>query len=228
MLIFPFLRSSWTTGEDNQILPATWFTGHLRFHGNLPESSWWRHCHQRGQTPALWSAMLWITSCPWLVIWMDPVGYHCSACTPSAASRSAFCRSWWDHEEKLKILPSNLGPSNSLTFSVYRKFRVTWPGCSPAWMSWGRFRLKAASEECPEPGSCCCRPCWTVCSSSSSTSGTPARAARPGATCLWRWDYTEGRSKEAPSTDWTEMSPQRLSFLELAISFDSKVTFLVS
>lgn len=110
------------------------------------------------------------------------------------------------HSSHPQIRPINLGLSNVKVRNffgfVYRKFEVTWPGCSPVWTSWGLFQVKAASEEYPEQGSCYNRPCWTVCSSSSSTLGTLVRAAKPGATCLWRWD----------GVDWTGMSPQGLGF----------------
>lgn len=86
----------------------------------------WNQCRPGGQRPLRCSVTLWITSCPWPVVWMDPVGYHCSVCTPSAGNRNVYCRLWYDRGDEffefllpspLSVLRWSLSPTTSL-FSV--------------------------------------------------------------------------------------------------------------
>lgn len=76
-------------GPERPQIRENLFSGYLR--GDQPGCWLWRHHLHGGQTPVRCSVMLWMTSCPWPAVWTDPVGYHCSACTPSAGSKNVCC-----------------------------------------------------------------------------------------------------------------------------------------
>lgn len=83
-------RCTAESGPDRPQIPGALFSGPLQ--GDRPGCWLWRHHLPGGQTPVTCSVMRWMTSCPWPAVWTDPVGYHCSVCTPSAGSRNACCR----------------------------------------------------------------------------------------------------------------------------------------
>lgn len=87
--VFHFRCTTGRGPERPQIL-GTLFSGPLR--GDQPGCWLWRHRLPGGQTPVRCSVMLWMTSCPWPAVWTDPVGSHCSVCTPSAGSKNVCCR----------------------------------------------------------------------------------------------------------------------------------------
>lgn len=89
-------RCPWKTEKgqgDPQTLGA-YLTRPYRFCGNQPGSLLLRNYYHTGQRHLRWSAMLWIISCPWPAVWMDPQESQCLVCSPSAGSRSVFCLLW--------------------------------------------------------------------------------------------------------------------------------------
>lgn len=78
---------------DPQTLGA-YLTRPYRFCGNQPGSLLLRNYYHTGRRRLRWSAMLWIISCPWPAVWMDPQESQCLVCSPSAGSRSVFCLLW--------------------------------------------------------------------------------------------------------------------------------------
>lgn len=93
---FLFVRCHWKT-EKGQRAPRTlavYLSAPYHFCGNQPGFSLLKkYCHT-GQRHLRWSAMLWITSCPWPAAWMDPQESQCLVCSLSASSRSVFCLLW--------------------------------------------------------------------------------------------------------------------------------------
>lgn len=87
---YPFRCHPGSSPESPQN-PGTLFSGPLQ--DDQPGCWLWRPRLPAGPTPARCSVMLWMTSCPWPAVWRDPAGYRCSACTPSAGSRSVCCHS---------------------------------------------------------------------------------------------------------------------------------------
>lgn len=86
--IFHF-RCAAGRGPDRAQTPGALFCGPRQ--GDQPGCWLWRHHLPGGQTPVGYSVMLWRTSCLWRAVWTDPVGYHCSVCTPSAGSPNVCC-----------------------------------------------------------------------------------------------------------------------------------------
>lgn len=76
-------------GPERPQIPGTLFSGPLQ---DDQHGCWlWRQHLPGGRTPARCSVMLWMASSPWPAVWTDPVGHHCSVCTPSAGSRNVCC-----------------------------------------------------------------------------------------------------------------------------------------
>lgn len=95
-ILFLLVRCQWKTekGHWGPRTLAVYLTAPYHFCGNQPGSLLLRNYYHTGQRHRRWSAMLWITSCPWPAVWMDPQESQCLVCSLSAGSRSVFCLLW--------------------------------------------------------------------------------------------------------------------------------------